>query len=131
MAHLPIRTTASGEAKLASDFYVVMHALAATADAGQPTKEQVHSMAAEARSMLPNESTTARMYDFVKSRYDAGVAWEQARDEVFQRYQVEQQDGYDMTLAGDFLQRLLRLRHQTSPPASSACSMARATIRRR
>ena len=97
MAHLPIRTTASGEAKLASDYYVIMHALAATADASQPAKAQVHSMAAEARSMLPDESTTAKMYDFVKSRYDAGVPWEQARDEVFQRYQVEQQDGYDMT----------------------------------
>ena len=97
MAHLPIRTTASGEAKLASDYYVIMHALAAKADASQPAKAQVHSMAAEARSMLPDESTTAKMYDFVKSRYDAGVPWEQARDEVFQRYQVEQQDGYDMT----------------------------------
>ena len=97
MARLPIRTTASGEAKLASDFYVVMHALAASVDAGQSARDQVHSMAAEARSMLPDESTTAKMYDFVKSRYDAGVPWEQARDEVFVRYQVEQQDGYDMT----------------------------------
>jgi hypothetical protein len=37
------------------------------------------------------------MYDFVQSRYEAGVPWEQARDEVYQRYQVEQQDGYDIT----------------------------------
>ena len=54
-------------------------------------------MAAVARSHLPDESTTAKMYDFVKRRYEAGVPWEQARDEVYQRYQVEQLDGYDMT----------------------------------
>lgn len=97
MARLPIRTTASGEAKLASDYYVIMHALAGAADEEQPAKERIHAMAAEARSRLPDESTTAKMYDFVKSRYDAGVPWEQARDEVYRRYQVEQRDGYDMT----------------------------------
>lgn len=54
-------------------------------------------MADAARRMLPDDSYTAKMFDFVKSRYQAGVPWEQARDEVYQRYQVEQQDGYDMT----------------------------------
>ena len=97
MAALPIRTTASGEAALASEFYVVMHALAATADPTSSKKAQIQSMAAQARSTLPDASTTAKMYDFVKRRYEAGVPWEQARDEVYQRYQVEQQDGYDMT----------------------------------
>jgi hypothetical protein len=37
------------------------------------------------------------MFDFVKKQYLAGVPWEQARDEVYARYQVEQMDGYDMT----------------------------------
>lgn len=97
MAKLPIGTTASGEAALASEFYVVMHALAITADPTSSKKSQIQSMAAVARSHLPDESTTAKMYDFVKRRYEAGVPWEQARDEVYLRYQVEQLDGYDMT----------------------------------
>ena len=96
IANLPIRTTASGEAALASQFYVIMHSLAVTADPAASRKSQVQSMAAQARGYLPDASTTAKMYDFVKSRYDAGVPWEQARDDVYTRYQVEQQDGYDV-----------------------------------
>ena len=97
IANLPIRTTAGGEAALASQFYVIMHSLAVTADPNASRKSQVQSMAARARAHLPDESTTAKMYDFVKSRYDAGVPWEQARDDVYTRYQVEQQDGYNVT----------------------------------
>ena len=95
ISHLPIRTTASAEAELASQFYVIMHALAATADSTAPMKAQVHALASLARSYLPDESTTAKMYDFVKRRYEAGVPWEEARDDVYTRYQVEQKDGYD------------------------------------
>ena len=96
IANLPIRTTAGGEAALASQFYVIMYSLAVTADPTASRKSQVQSMAAQARAHMPDESTTAKMYDFVKSRYDAGVPWEQARDDVYTRYQVEQQDGYDV-----------------------------------
>ncbi len=97
MAHLPIRVTARGDAALAAEFYVTMHALAAVADRKQSRKEQIAWMADNARRMLPDDSYTAKMFDFVQGRYRAGVPWEQARDEVYQRYQVEQQDGYDMT----------------------------------
>ena len=97
MAYLPIRTTARGDAALAAEFYVVMHSLAGTSDPDQSMKERVHWLAAEARKHLPDESYTARMFDFVHSRYSAGVPWEQARDEVYLRYQVDQQDGYDIT----------------------------------
>ena len=97
IANLPIRTTAGGEAALASQFYVIMHSLAVTVDPAASRKSQIQSMAAQARAYMPDESTTAKMYDFVKSRYDAGVPWEQARDDVYTRYQVEQQDGYDVT----------------------------------
>ena len=100
MAKLPISTTASGEAALASEFYVVMYALAASADPSSSRKAQIQSMAAAGRAHLPDDSTTAKMYDFVKGRYEAGVPWEQARDEVYQRYQVDQLDGYDMTSRG-------------------------------
>ena len=54
-------------------------------------------MADQSRKLLPNDSYAAKMYDFVKSRYRANIPWEQTRDEVYQRYQVEQADGYDMT----------------------------------
>ena len=97
MAYLPIRTTAQGEAALAAEFYVIMHALASATDANQPMKDRVQWLAEQARRHLPADSYTAKMYDFVVSRYEAGVPWEQARDEVYQRYQVEQQDGYEIT----------------------------------
>ena len=60
-------------------------------------QQQLAWMSEQARTYLPDESVSARMYDFVKSRYQAGIPWEQARDEVYQRYQVEEQDGYDIT----------------------------------
>ncbi len=97
MAHLPIRTTARGEAALAAEFYVIMHSLASVTDPRQPMKQRVHWLAAEARKHLPDESYTARMFDFVMSRYSAGVPWEQARDDVYLRYQVNQEDGYDIS----------------------------------
>ena len=37
------------------------------------------------------------MFDFVLARYLTGEPWESARDAVYQRYQVEQADGYDMS----------------------------------
>ena len=97
MAYLPIRATARGDASLAAEFYVIMHSLASTTDSEQSMKERVHWLAAEARRHLPDESYVAKMYDFVNSRYSAGVPWEQARDEVYLRYQVHQKDGYDIT----------------------------------
>lgn len=97
MANLPIRTSARENAAWISEFYVVMYSLASKVDGDKSMKGKTQWMAAEARKHLPNDSYSAKMYDFVKSRYDANVPWEQARDEVYQRYQVEQQDGYDIT----------------------------------
>jgi hypothetical protein len=97
MAYLPIRTTARGNAAWASEFYVVMYSLASYVDQGLTMKEQVLWMADTARQRLPEDSYSAKMFDFVKSRYLAGVPWEQTRDEVYVRYQVEQLDGYDIT----------------------------------
>ena len=37
------------------------------------------------------------MFDFVKSKYQEGATWEEARDAIYQRYQVEEKDGYDLT----------------------------------
>ena len=97
MAHLPIRTTSRENAAWASEFYVVMYSLASMVDRSLPMEEQVQWMANIARQHLPDDSYSAKMFDFVKGRYHAGVPWEQARDEVYQRYQVEQLDGYDIT----------------------------------
>ncbi|MDP5140220.1 MAG: ADP-ribosylglycohydrolase family protein, partial [Spirosomaceae bacterium] len=97
MAYLPIRTSARENAAWISEFYVIMYSLASKVDADKSMKEKTQSMAAEARKYLPNDSYSAKMYDFVKSRYDANIPWEQTRDEVYQRYQMEQQDGYDIT----------------------------------
>ena len=97
MAYLPIRTTARENAAWASEFYVVMYSLAAIVDQSLTKKEQILWMADKARLKLPNDSYSAKMFDFVSGRYAAGVPWEQARDEIYVRYQVEQMDGYDIT----------------------------------
>lgn len=97
IAALPIQTTARYNAQWISEFYVIMYSLASSVDAEKPIKENIEWMADESRKRLPSDSYSAKMYDFVKSRYNAGIPWEQARDEIYQRYQVEQADGYDLT----------------------------------
>jgi hypothetical protein len=97
MAYLPIRTTADKNAAWISEFYVIMHSLASLADKTKPVKQQLHWMAEKARNHLPNDSYSAKMYDYVKNKYESKITWEQARDSVYVRYQVNQKDGYDIT----------------------------------
>lgn len=97
LAYLPIRTTAYDDAALIAEFYVVMHALASYVDQDLSLKDKVEWMANEARKTLPETSYSAKMFDYVKKQYDAGVSWEETRDKVYQRYQVDQMDGYDIT----------------------------------
>ena len=97
MAYLPIRTTADKNAAWISGFYVIMHSLASLADQTKPVKQQLHWMAEKARNHLPNDSYSAKMYDYVKNKYESKITWEQARDSVYVRYQVNQKDGYDIT----------------------------------
>ena len=97
MAHLPIRTTASEDAAWISEFYVSMHALASSSDSEKTMAERLLWMADASRSNLPDSSYAASMYDFVKMHFKEGSSWEETRDAVYQRYQVEQQDGYDLT----------------------------------
>ncbi len=97
MTNLPIATTASNNAKLISEFYVLMYSLASAVDDKKSDKDKILWMADKSRKHLPNDSYPAKMYDFVKSKYLANIPWEQTRDEVYQRYQVEQADGYTMT----------------------------------
>jgi hypothetical protein len=97
MAKLPIQTTARFNSQWISEFYVTMYALASAIDEKKTNKEKILWMADVSRKQLPNDSYSAKMYDFVKSRYLSNIPWEQTRDEVYQRYQVDQADGYDMT----------------------------------
>lgn len=97
MSHLPIRTTARKNAAWIAEFYVIMYSLASNAADGISMKEQIGWMADQARKRLPDDSYSAKMYDFVKNKYLSGQIWEKTRDEVYERYQVEEADGYDMT----------------------------------
>ena len=97
MATLPIQTTAREESEWISAYYVRLFSLASTADTSLPIKQQLTKMAEQAALELPASSYPAAMYRYVKGLYASGISWEQARDSVYQRYQVEQLDGYDIS----------------------------------
>jgi hypothetical protein len=54
-------------------------------------------MADQARKVLPDTSYSANMYDYVRTKYKSGISWEQTRDSIYCRYQVNQEDGYNIT----------------------------------
>ena len=97
MAELPIQTTARFNAEWISKFYVSMYSMAANADPNLSIKDNLISFAEKSRKELPDDSYASKMYDFVKKQYYDGIPWETIRDNVYQRYQVEQKDGYDLT----------------------------------
>ena len=97
IAHLPIRTAGHGDAVLAAEFYVVMHALAAQEPRGGLSSVRLQAITAQARQYLPDGTVPAAMFDFVKRQHAAGFSWEETRDAIYQRYQVEQLDGYTVT----------------------------------
>lgn len=97
MAKLPIQTTARENAEWISEFYVIMYSLASYVNENLSIKERILWMADEASKRLPKNSYASKMYDFVKNNYDLNIPWEQTRDALYKRYQVEQQDGYEIT----------------------------------
>ena len=97
MAYLPIRTSARQEAAEIAEFYVIMHALAPTIPDHLSSEEQNLWLARNARKHLSEAGYPAKMYDYVLIKYQSGIPWEQTRDSVYQRYQVEGQDGYDIS----------------------------------
>ena len=96
MGYLPVRTTAYENAAWIAEFYIIMHSLASRVDSNLPMKDQVFWMAEQAREHLPDHSYSAKMHDFVLSKYHEGVPWEEARDSIYVRYQIEEQDGFDV-----------------------------------
>ena len=97
MARLPIQTSAREEAEDISQFYVAMYSLTSKVDGSLPMKDQVFWMAEQASEVLPEGSYPAHMYAYAQQLYASGIPWEQARDSMYIRYQVQQQDGYDIT----------------------------------
>jgi len=97
LSHLPIRTTAKENSEWISEFYVIMYSLASYVNKDKNLKDKILWMADHARKRLPNDSYSAKMFDFVKTKYEANIPWEETRDMVYHRYQVMQQDGYDIT----------------------------------
>ncbi len=102
LAYLPIRTTAAGEAADIAQFYVELHARAAllsdeVVQDKTKLRQALLSIATQARQTLPANQYPAKMYDFVLAQFQAGVPWETAREALYRRYQLEQQDGYEIS----------------------------------
>ncbi len=96
-AYLPIRTVARDEAAEIAEFYIVMHALAATRQPLETPKDLILRTAHMARKKLTDTAYPAHMFDFVAQAYKASKNkndWEKVRDEIFNRYQKEGAGGY-------------------------------------
>ena len=97
LSHLPIRTTARSNAAWIAEFYVIMYSLASYVNEELNLKDKIFWMAKQSRKRLPDDSYSAKMFDFVESKYELNVPWETTRDLVYHKYQVMQDDGYNMT----------------------------------
>ncbi len=97
MAELPISTTARNEAKEIAEFYIRMHSLASIPIHINDIKNKIFWLADRSRAKLNDEQYPAKMYDYIKELYYSNIKWESARDSIYNRYQVQEQDGYDMT----------------------------------
>ena len=96
IAHLPIQTIARKEAENISKFYVTMHSLASM-NTKKTMSQRIQWMANKAREVLPDSSYPAQMFDYSQKFYKSGIPWEQTRDSIYYRYQVKQEDGYNIT----------------------------------
>ena len=94
MSTLPVRTVARENAEWISQFYIIMHSLSYFNKDEISVKEKINLIADEARKILPNDSYSAKMYDYVKEKYQSGITWEAARDSLNLRYQINQMDNY-------------------------------------
>lgn len=97
MAHLPIQTIAREEAEYIAQFYVSMHSLASIADPNKSLSHRLYWMANQSKKVFPDGSYAFHMFNYAEQLYESGIPWEQARDSIYIRYQVNQKDGYDIT----------------------------------
>jgi len=96
ISNLPIRTVARKDAAWISEFYVIMHSLAYSENFNDNYKNKIMWMAENSRKILPEDSYASKIYDFVKRKYQNNIPWEEVRDSLNQRYQVDNMDGYDV-----------------------------------
>ena len=97
MAYLPIRTTATGNAALVANFYVYMHSLAFELHPSDILGENLKELAIEAAQLFPSKSTPKKIFEYVLSHYDNNTDkqdWEHTRNAIYERYQVQSNDGY-------------------------------------
>ena len=97
LAALPIAVTASGEAAAIARFYVVMHAAAANLNDKENLATQLQAIAALAAEQLPVSGYARDMYEFVLEAYTTNPDkndWEQTRNAIYQRYQINGEGGY-------------------------------------
>ena len=74
-----------------------MHSLSSYLDSTLTMKEQIHFISRKAQKELPDNSYSAKMYDFIEQSYLNNPDkddWEKTRDEVYVRYQLNSNDGY-------------------------------------
>ncbi|CAG1010711.1 hypothetical protein PHYC_03910 [Phycisphaerales bacterium] len=99
MADLPIRTTASGHAAHAAQFYVVLYSLASQVDPALSGRDQSIWLVQNARPFIPDSSKAADICDTVLADFLANPDpndWERTRDLVYQRYQLnDAANGFD------------------------------------
>ena len=63
-----------------------MHSLASYVNEELSMKNKILWMASQSRKRLPDNSYSAKMYDYVKRNYDTGIEWEITRDMIYKRY---------------------------------------------
>lgn len=82
LSHLPIRTSADGNAIDIAEFYVAMHALASLDSTFTNLKEQTAWMAEQASKQLAPNQYPAKMYQYIKSLYEQKIPCEATRDSL-------------------------------------------------
>lgn len=90
MADLPIRTTSSGYAAHASQFFVILYSLAPMVDPMLSGRDKSIWLFEQARAFIPDSSKTADIADFVYADFLANPDpddWERTRDAIHARYQ--------------------------------------------
>lgn len=92
LADLPMRTTASGHALHAAQFYAALYSLASVVRRDLPPEEQIDCMVLAARELIPSTSKARDVIDFVVEahhRHPSDDDWETTRDAIAARYQSE------------------------------------------
>ena len=95
MANLPILTTATGHAAHASQFHVVLYALACRLDDQISGRNQAMWLVDEASKYFPSTSKIIDIIEFVKADYLANPDmddWESTRDKIYDRYHLHAAD---------------------------------------